>query len=286
MMLHTDQTPAYLSALSKAMALDATAFAGWFMIHLPDGRRSNLPFDVIIERICQILPEAVMPEETTVLLRDDGDIVILARGLDVHGFARLGRNLPVFVPDSGEVKVLELSSHEACETVSKLAGSAEPLWSQLPFPPGTGLQPAVADVFVQSLAMRRARSPLHVMIVEDDTMTRRLVSSLLKEEHVLALAKDAESAIANYLIHAPDIVFLDINLPGQNGFEILGRILRMDPRAYVVMFSGNDQLETIVRSLLMGAKGFVAKPFDRERLAHYIGDFTVDQFKSLGQGFI
>ncbi len=129
---------------------------------------------------------------------------------------------------------------------------------------------SLSEVFAEAKKSRGARLPMHVLMVEDDALTRRLVSNSLKEKYALITATNAEEAVANYLLHAPDIVFLDIGLPDANGFDVLQRILTCDPEAYVVMFSANSYLDNVTAALANGAAGFIAKPFKKEKMLHYI----------------
>ncbi len=113
-----------------------------------------------------------------------------------------------------------------------------------------------------------------VLLVEDDPVTRWMVRNALKYECQFATAPTANKAFAMYSSYQPDIVFLDINLPDKNGYEVLEWIMRNDPGACVVMFSSNDNLDNITGALEDGASGFIAKPFLKESLLHYIHNHT------------
>lgn len=109
-----------------------------------------------------------------------------------------------------------------------------------------------------------------VLLVEDDPVTRWMVRTALRDECTLSTAQDAGKAIAAYQNCRPDMVLLDINLPGKDGREVMAGIMRSDPGAYIVMFSSHDSLENIVDAIEEGAHGFIAKPFSREKLLHYV----------------
>ena len=72
----------------------------------------------------------------------------------------------------------------------------------------------------------------------------------------------------------PDLILLDIGLPDSSGLEVLDLIMENNPHAYVVMLSGNDDIINISKTLEAGAQGFVAKPFKKEKLLHYINEYT------------
>ena len=129
---------------------------------------------------------------------------------------------------------------------------------------------SLQSVFSEAKKLRRARHPAHVLVVEDDPLTRRVVVSALGESHAMITEENARNAVASYLLHAPDVVFLDIGLPDVDGFSVLDQIMAIDPDAFVVMFSSHDDAQTIDKALKAGAKGFVSKPFKKETLRSYI----------------
>lgn len=128
-----------------------------------------------------------------------------------------------------------------------------------------------ASSSAQQIADRRGhhREPV-VMIIEDDPFSRKLVQNLLQKQcHLTGLAT-ADNALATYVDLAPDMLLLDINLPDVTGHELLEKIIALDPKAYVVMLSGNADRNNIMQAMGHGAAGFVAKPFSREKLFQYI----------------
>ncbi len=117
---------------------------------------------------------------------------------------------------------------------------------------------------------RRERDAPEIMIVEDDAFSQKLVSNALGGKYRLNISGDGQSAIMSYVAKAPDVLFLDIGLPDMDGHDVLERIFKIDPEAYVVMFSGNGNKENIMRAVELGARGFVGKPFTKEKLFQYI----------------
>ncbi len=139
---------------------------------------------------------------------------------------------------------------------------------------------SLREIFEEAKDLRRVRFPAHVLVVEDDPITRRVVVGALGEAHAIITAETARNAIAGYLLHAPDIVFLDIGLPDVDGISVLAQIMRIDPDAFVVMFSSHDDEKTINESLSIGAKGFITKPFKKEMLSNYIHGSEIYHHKS------
>lgn len=136
------------------------------------------------------------------------------------------------------------------------------------------------EVFAEMKKLRPARCPAHVLVVEDDPLTRRVVVNALSENHATIAEENARGAVASYLLYAPDIVFLDIGLPDIDGFTVLDQIMTLDPDAFVVMFSSQADSCTIDRAMNAGAKGFIAKPFKKETLRGYIRGSGVHHNKS------
>lgn len=120
---------------------------------------------------------------------------------------------------------------------------------------------------ISSIGVRRARRDhALVLIVEDDRFTATYTSNILNKTYDLVLAKTGEEAVISYVEHAPDIVFLDIHLPGLNGLETLHSIRQVDPEAHVVMLSVDTVKANIVTATNRGAAAFLKKPFSKERL--------------------
>ncbi len=131
----------------------------------------------------------------------------------------------------------------------------------------TGINPDL----VSSLSMRREmRDTPVIMVVEDDLFTQKLIKNTLKGNHELLITGDGQGAIMNYVNKAPDILFLDIGLPDIDGHAVLKKIFEIDPAAYIVMFSGNGDRENIMKAIEQGAKGFVGKPFTKDKIFQYV----------------
>lgn len=133
------------------------------------------------------------------------------------------------------------------------------------------LNQAVSQTAVSQLKeTRRKHACIEVMVIEDDPFSRRLVENVLQDSYGLTMLADADTALESYARKAPHILFLDINLPNVTGYDVLQRILALDPSAYIVMLSGNSDKESIMKAMQNGAKGFVGKPFTKEKLVQYI----------------
>lgn len=120
---------------------------------------------------------------------------------------------------------------------------------------------------VSSIPIRRQRrDQAVVMIVEDDRFTANYTTNILSKVYDVVLAKTGEEAVIEYVEHAPDIVFLDIHLPGLDGLETLHSLRCADPEAHVVMLSVDTVKANIVVATKRGAAGFLKKPFSKDRL--------------------
>lgn len=123
---------------------------------------------------------------------------------------------------------------------------------------------------IKSISLRRKRreEPV-ILVVEDDRFTATYASNTLKDFDVV-LARSGEEAMLSYIEHAPDIVFLDIHLPGMNGHQTLQGIKAADPDAFVVMLSVDAVMDNVEQSDHNGAASFLKKPFSQERLLNTV----------------
>ena len=107
-----------------------------------------------------------------------------------------------------------------------------------------------------------------VMVVDDSRMIGMQMKNLLEgtDYEVAAYCRDGEEAIAQYGQVKPDLVTMDIIMPGMDGLETAQAILEEYPEAKIVMVSSLAYEDTFDEAKSIGAKGFVDKPFDQETL--------------------
>jgi two-component system, chemotaxis family, chemotaxis protein CheY len=132
----------------------------------------------------------------------------------------------------------------------------------------TASEKSLKDIPLQ--VYRGVNQTARVLLIEDDRSMRRLVSAELEEYCDLIQAPDASQGISAYNAFQPDIVFMDIELPDGDGHNLLSWMLRNDSGAFVVMFSGHSDSENIIKCAETGAKGFIAKPFNVNKMLHFI----------------
>ena len=106
-----------------------------------------------------------------------------------------------------------------------------------------------------------------ILVVDDDPNVVKLVRLYLERDgHEVIEAEDGAEAVEAYKKHKPDAVLLDITMPVMDGMEALKKILEIDPDAKVAMVTAMGQQQVIMEAIKMGAKDFVVKPFDADRI--------------------
>lgn len=108
-----------------------------------------------------------------------------------------------------------------------------------------------------------------VLIIEDDaTMLRGLSDNFRQRGYSVQTASDGDAGLAAALTGSPDVVILDIMLPGTNGFEICSRLRQRKCDSAIIMLTAKGQEDDVVRGLELGADDYVTKPFSiRELIA-------------------
>ena len=101
----------------------------------------------------------------------------------------------------------------------------------------------------------------NIMVVDDELAILRLLSRTLKEEgYNVVTAPDGESALSQLAKYKPDLIILDIMMPGLNGFEVLD-IIRKRSNIPVIMLTAIGEVTTIRDTLSLGADDYIKKPF-------------------------
>lgn len=126
------------------------------------------------------------------------------------------------------------------------------------------------DFIINLQQRRKIHTKGQILLIEDDVVARGMVAMGLRDKYTILHAKDASSGLISYMDNAPDMVFLDIHLPDHNGREVLEKIKWIDPKAFVVMLSGDSATENVLATRAKGAEGFVRKPFTKEKIITYV----------------
>jgi two-component system chemotaxis response regulator CheY len=101
------------------------------------------------------------------------------------------------------------------------------------------------------------------MIVDDVAFVRRTLSELFTEAHyqVIGEASSGLEAVQMYQSLRPDLVTMDIVMPKLSGLEATSRILKINPKARILIVSAMDQMSLVMEAIHVGAKDYVLKPF-------------------------
>jgi DNA-binding NarL/FixJ family response regulator len=112
-----------------------------------------------------------------------------------------------------------------------------------------------------------------VLIVDDDRTARAVIRSILEEDgrYLVHEAGDGREAIVLARRYQPDLVLLDLAMPGMGGFDALPSILAASPDSRVVVMSALDYSEAAAAVVQNGAIGYVDKTRELARLTDHLG---------------
>ncbi len=103
------------------------------------------------------------------------------------------------------------------------------------------------------------------MVVDDEDSIRQSLSDILKDEKFeVILAGDGQEALKLIDSNQPDLILLDIWMPGMDGMEVLKEVKKRRPDLQVIMISGHGNIDTAVKAIKLGAYDYIEKPFSLE----------------------
>ncbi|MGE5620288.1 MAG: response regulator [Sphingomonadaceae bacterium] len=106
-----------------------------------------------------------------------------------------------------------------------------------------------------------------LLVVDDAAFMRMRCSKLLTESGYQVIeAENGAQAVEQYRAHRPDAVLLDITMPEMDGLTALKEIRKLDPNAKVAMVTAMGQQSIVMEALKAGARDFVLKPFQSDRV--------------------
>ncbi|WP_240375321.1 response regulator [Bacillus piscicola] len=111
-----------------------------------------------------------------------------------------------------------------------------------------------------------------VLIVDDASFMRMMIKDILEKNgfEIAGEAKDGQEAVQLYKDMSPDLVTMDITMPEMDGISALKEIRAADPHAKVIMCSAMGQQAMVIDAIQAGAKDFIVKPFQADRVLEAI----------------
>jgi two-component system, cell cycle response regulator len=116
-----------------------------------------------------------------------------------------------------------------------------------------------------------AKSKGKILIVDDAPDTVEIIGKVLRfEGYEVSTAPSGEEGLCKAEKEKPEVILLDVNLPGIDGNEVLRRVRAMDPLTCVVMLTAFATVDNAILALKEGASDFVKKPFENDHLVHIV----------------
>jgi len=111
-----------------------------------------------------------------------------------------------------------------------------------------------------------------IMIVDDSVIIRQRLKELFKTKgfEVVSEVESGEKAIIKFKECKPDIVTMDISLPGISGIETVKKLIEMDPDIKIIMITAMGERTTVLEAIKSGAANFIVKPFQENKVMEVI----------------
>src|ERR1019366_10481086 len=106
-----------------------------------------------------------------------------------------------------------------------------------------------------------------ILVVDDEPEICWLLNRILSEDgYQVRTAKTGQEALAKIEKEQPDLIFLDVHLPGQDGIALLRSIQKSKSKRLVIMLTGHAEVSTAVEAMKLGAYDYLIKPLPSDRL--------------------
>lgn len=109
---------------------------------------------------------------------------------------------------------------------------------------------------------------MKILIVDDAALMRTVLRRIFESAgfNEIVEAADGEEAVRLYRRETPDLVTMDITMPEMNGLVAIQKIIALNPRANIIVCSALGQKEIVLDAIKSGAKHFLVKPFEAEKV--------------------
>src|SRR5206468_12586577 len=121
-------------------------------------------------------------------------------------------------------------------------------------------------------AQNESQSPVTLIAIDDDPASLELISDTLEQADLQILtATDPRAGLDLIRERRPEIVLLDLLMPGVSGMELLEKIVSIAPEAEVILVTGHYSTDSAVEAIRKGASDYITKPLSVPNLRHRIG---------------
>jgi DNA-binding response OmpR family regulator len=112
-----------------------------------------------------------------------------------------------------------------------------------------------------------------ILVIDDDQGVRSLLQEILEENYSIYQAEDGFAGIEKVKSHAPDLVLLDLKMPGKDGFQVCKELKESSDTAQVpiIFLTASAETQNLVEAFRLGADDFIEKPFQIQELTARIG---------------
>src|SRR4030043_1808418 len=100
-----------------------------------------------------------------------------------------------------------------------------------------------------------------ILIVDDDKSIRYSLKRMLEENFSVITAQNGEEALDRVRENPPDLIIMDLKMPGRNGIDVLKEVKAIDPKSLVIMMTAYGTTETAIEAMKFGAFDYILKPF-------------------------
>jgi DNA-binding NtrC family response regulator len=109
---------------------------------------------------------------------------------------------------------------------------------------------------------------MHILVVDDEHLIRRSIEQNLKKQgYDVTTAENGEDSLKLVREEQPDLILLDIQMPGLSGLEVLEKVKEIDEEIVVIMVTAQGGLETAINAMRLGAYDYINKPFNFDEMA-------------------
>jgi two-component system, chemotaxis family, chemotaxis protein CheY len=118
----------------------------------------------------------------------------------------------------------------------------------------------------------------NIVIADDADVARKTLKKILSQNghNIVALATNGVEAILAYNQFKPDLMTLDIEMPGMDGITALKKIMETNPSAKIIMLTMLDKKDKIIEAINLGAKNYIIKPFDVSKLLQVLNHVLIE----------